>query len=66
MDLLSRLFLFSPMKEENFTNVFTQNISKLAIIIKSSNVLTKETSQEQILLQTLQHLREPQINLVSL
>ena len=32
--------------------------------IKMSNVLTKETSQ--ILLQTLWHLRKPQINLVSL
>ena len=32
--------------------------------IKISNVVTKETSQ--ILLQTLWHLRKPQINLVSL
>ena len=31
MDLLSRLFIFSPMKEsKKFTNVFTQNISELA------------------------------------
>ena len=29
MDLLSRLFIFSPMKEnKKFTNVFTQNISE--------------------------------------
>ena len=34
--------------------------------IKSSNVMTKETSHEQILLQTMRHLRKPQINLVSL
>ena len=33
MDLLSRLFIFSPMKEnKKFTNVFTQNISKLVAL----------------------------------
>ena len=59
MDLLSRLFIFSPIKEnKKFTNVVIRNISKI------SNVVTKETSQ--ILLQTLWHLRKPQINLVSL
>ena len=59
MDLLSRLFIFSPIKEnKKFTNVVIQNISEI------SNVVTKETSQ--ILLQTLWHLRKPQINLVSL
>ena len=49
MDLLSRLFIFSPMKEnKKFTNVVIRNgISG----IKISNVVTKETSQ--ILLQTL-------------
>ena len=31
MDLLSRLFIFSPMKEnKKFANVITQNISELA------------------------------------
>ena len=30
MDLLSRLFIFSPMKEnKKFTNVFTRNTSEL-------------------------------------
>ena len=33
MDLLSRLFIFSPMKEnKKFTNVFTGNISELAAL----------------------------------
>ena len=33
MDLLRRLFIFSPMKEnEKFTNVFTRNISELAAL----------------------------------
>ena len=45
MDLLSRLFIFSPMKEKKkFANVFTRNISELAAL-KISNVVTKETSQ---------------------
>ena len=40
MALLSHLFIFSPMKEnEKLTTVFTQNIIEL------SNVMTKETSQ---------------------
>ena len=58
MDFLSRLFLFSPMKEnKKFTIVFTQNISELATLpppppsITTCNVVTKETSE--ILLQTL-------------
>ena len=51
MDLLSRLFIFSPMKEKKkFANVFTRNISELAAL-KISNVVTKETYQT--LLQTL-------------
>ena len=59
MDLLSRLFIISPIKEnEKFTNIVIRNISEI------SNVVTKETSQ--ILLQTLWHLRKPQINLVGL
>ena len=59
MDLLSRLFIFSPIKEnKKFTNEVIRNISEI------SNVVTKGTSQ--ILLQTLWHLRKPQINLVSL
>ena len=54
------------MKEnKKFTNVFTPNISELATLkVPGSNVVTKETSQ--ILLQTLWHLRKPDINLVSL
>ena len=33
MDLLSCLFIFSPMKEnKKFTNVFTRNISELAAL----------------------------------
>ena len=33
MDLLSRLFIFSPMKEDKkFTNVFTRNFSELAAL----------------------------------
>ena len=33
MDLLGRLFIFSPMKEnKKFTNVFTQNISELVVM----------------------------------
>ena len=32
MDLLSRLFIFSPMKEnKKFTNVFSRNISEFII-----------------------------------
>ena len=32
MDLFSRLFIFSPMKENvKFTNVLTRNISELAL-----------------------------------
>ena len=65
MDLLSRLF-FPPVKEnKKFTNIFTRNISELAALkLVISNVVTKETSQ--ILLQTVWHLRKPQITLVSL
>ena len=59
MDLLSRLFIFSPMKgNKKFTNVFTRNISELAAL---RLVMTL-----QILLQTSWHLRKPVINLVSL
>ena len=64
MDLLSRLVIFSSMKEnKKFTNVLTRT-DFLVSGIKISNLVTKETSQ--ILLQTPWHLREPQINLVSL
>ena len=35
MDLLSRLFIFSPIKEKKkFTNEFTRNISELAAALK--------------------------------
>ena len=51
MDLLSHLFIFSPMKEnKKFTNACIQR--------------KEETSQ--IVLQTLWHLRKPEINLVGL
>ena len=59
MDLLSCWFIFSPMKKnEEFTNVFTRNISKLAAL-KLVMSTPKETSQ--ILLQTLWHLWKPQL-----
>ena len=65
MDLLSRLFIFSPMKEnKKFSHKCIHRIHFRVRGIKSSNVVTKETSQ--ILLQTLWHLRKPQINSVSL
>ena len=68
MDLLSRLYIFSPMKGyKEFTNVFTPNISKLAALklkCHDKRNVTKEAFQ--ILLQTLWHLRKSQINLVSL
>ena len=33
MDVLSRLFIFSPMKEnKKFTSVFTRNITELAAL----------------------------------
>ena len=64
MNLLSRLFIFSPVKEnKKLTKEFTRSISELAAW-KLANVVTKETSQ--ILLQILWHLRKPQINFVSL
>ena len=65
MDLLSHLFIFSPMKEnKKFTNTCIHPKHFQVKGIKISNVVTKETSQ--ILLQTLWHLRKPKINLVSL
>ena len=65
MDLLSRLFIFFPMKDnKKFSHkcIYPQQFRVTGV--KISNVVTKETSQ--ILLQTLWHLRKPQINLVSL
>ena len=63
MDLLSRLFIFSPMKEnEKFVNKCIHPKHFQVSEIKSSNVVTKENSQ---LLLTLWHLRKPQTNLVS-
>ena len=45
MDLLSRLFIFSPTeKNKKFTNVFIRNISELAAL-KLVMSVTKETSQ---------------------
>ena len=65
MDLLSRLFIFSPMKENKKFSHKCIHLKHFRVSgIKISNVVTKETSQ--ILLQTLWHLRKPQINLVSL
>ena len=67
MDLLSRLFIltiFSPMNEnKKFSHKCIHPKHFRVSGIKISDV-TKETSQ--ILLQTLWHLRKPQINLVSL
>ena len=59
MDVFSHLFIFSPMKENKEVRKCVHPKH-----FKISNVVTKETSQ--ILLQTLWHLRKPQINLVSL
>ena len=66
MDLLSRLFIFSPMKENKKFNHKCIHPKHFQVSsIKISNVVTKETSQ--ILLQTLWHSWKPQINnLVSL
>ena len=65
MDLLSRLFIFSPMKgNKKFSHKCIHLKHFRASGIKISIDVTKETSQ--ILLQTLWHLRKPQINLVSL
>ena len=64
MDLLSRLFIFSPMKEnKKFSHkcIHTKHFQVSGIKISK---VTKETPQ--ILLQTPWHLRKPQINLVSL
>ena len=60
MDLFTRLFIFSVYYERQ------QEVHKCIHPkhFRVSNVVTKETSQ--ILLQTLWHLRKPQINLVSL
>ena len=64
IDLLSHLFIFSPMKEnKKFTNGIHPKHFRVSGI-KISKVGTKETSQTS--LQTLWHLRKPQINLVSL
>ena len=66
MDLISRLFIltiFSPMKEnKKFSHKCIHPKHFRVSGIKISNV-TEETSQ--ILLQTLWHLRKPQINFVS-
>ena len=65
MDLLSRLFIFSPMKEnKKFSHKCIHPKYFRVSGIKISNVVTKETSQ--ILPQTLWHLWKPQLNLVSL
>ena len=65
MNLLSRLFIFLPMREnKKFSHKYTHPKHFRVSGIKISNVVTKETSQ--ILLQTLWHLRKPQKNLVSL
>ena len=66
MDLLSCLFIFSPMKENKLALVHKCIHPKHFRVsgIKISNVVTEETSQ--ILLQTLWHLRKPQTNLDSL
>ena len=65
MDLLSRLFIFSPMNDnKKFSHKCIHPKHFRVSGIKFGNVVTKETSQ--ILLQTLWHFRKPQTNLVSL
>ena len=65
MDLLSCLFIFSPMKENKTLSHKCIHPKHFRVSgIKISNVVTIETSQ--ILLLTLWHLRKPEINLVSL
>ena len=68
MDLLRRLSISSPKKENyKFSHKCIHQKHFRVSAIKISNVVTKETSKSpQILLQTLWHLRKPQINLVSL
>ena len=68
MNLLSRLFIFSHMKENKKLGHKCVHPKHFRVsAIKISNVVIKETSQIlSILLQTLWHLRKPQINLVSL
>ena len=63
MDLLSCLFIFSPIKEnKKFSHklMYSTETFPNEIGIKISNVVTQETSQ--ILLQTLWHLWKSQIN----
>ena len=57
------LVYFLPYEKEQEDHKCIHQNSRVSGI-KVSNVVTKETSQ--ILLQTLWHLRKPQINLVSL
>ena len=65
MDLLSRLFIFSPMagKEREVHKCIHPKHFRVSGI-NIGNVVTTETSQ--ILLQTLWDLWKPQLNLVSL
>ena len=56
MDLLSRLFIFSPMKEnKKFTNVFTRNISELAANISADTVALWEPERNLVSLRGLIH-----------
>ena len=65
MDLLSRLFIFSPMIENKEFSHKCIHLKHFRVTdVKISNVGTKETSQ--ILLQTPWQLCKPQLNLVSL
>ena len=63
---ISAACFFSPLGREQEVHKCIHPKHSRVSDIKSSNVVTKETSHEQILLQTLWHLRKPQINLVSL
>ena len=62
---LQPLVYFLPHEREQEVHKICINLKHFRVSdIKSGNVMTKETSK--ILLQTLWHLRKPQINLVSL
>ena len=64
MDFLRPLVYFLPYGKEQEVHKCINPKHFRVSSIKISNVVTKETAQ--ILLQTLWHLRKPQINLVNL
>ena len=63
MDLLSRLFIFSPMKEnKKFTDVFTRNISEFAAL----KLVSRDRGNFSNIAADTVALTETQLNLVSL